>query len=341
MPHLSCVTVTYGPTPTLWVMLESLARTTDRTTTEIVVVTQPDETGSMAEEVARRAPHVRLIALERNEGFGVANNIGVEAASGDLIALLNPDLELTEGWLAPLERALDDPGVLIAAPPLLGPEGVLEEAGQVLFDDGGTDPIGGPRWPGSYDEVMFSRDVDYSSAACWLMRRADFRRLGGFSPDYAPAYFEDVDLAMRVWQSSGRCRLVVGRSVIHHHAPPSTSRTAVALRSREVFESKWRAELGGQPSRSLEGSDGVAIRDHRCGGSHVIRLDAGIDDREAQRLVDEAGRRAEAHPTDRVTVITTPRAMVEKWRRQWCPIGLEVIVADRPGEVVRDRPGVV
>ncbi len=341
MPHLSCVTVTYGPTPSLWPMLESLARTTDRASTEIIVVTQPDESGSMAADVAQHAPHVRLIALDRNEGFGVANNIGVQAAGADLVALLNPDLELTEGWLAPLERALGDSGVTIAAPPLLSPLGEVEEAGQVVYVDGGTDPIGGPRWPGSYDEVMFSRDVDYSSAACWLMRRADFTRLAGFSPDYAPAYFEDVDLALRVWQSGGRCRLVVGRSVIHHHAPPSASRTALALRSREVFEAKWRSVLENQPARPGPGDDGVAVRDHRCGRSHVVRIEAGTTDAEAERLVDEAGERAQAHPTDRVTVITNPRGVVEKWRRRWCGVGLEVLVTDQPTSVRRDRPGSV
>lgn len=333
MPRLSCITVTYGPTPSLWPMLESLARTVDRRTTEVIVVAQPDATGSMADEIARRAPDVTLIALDRNEGFGVANNIGVSRATAEHVALLNPDLELTEGWLAPLERALDDPGVVIAAPPLLSPLGIVEEAGQVVYDDGGTDPIGGPRWPGSYDQVMFSRDVDYSSAACWLMRRDDFARVGGFSIDYAPAYFEDVDLAFRVWQSGGRCRLVVGRSVIHHHEPPSSARTALAERSRGVFETKWAAEIARQPRRPREGDNGDAIRDHRCAHHHVVTIGAGDSDDVAERKVVQAGELAQADPTERVTVVSNPRGVVEKWRRQWCPLGVEVIVAERPGAV--------
>lgn len=329
MPRLSCVTVTYGATPSLWPMLDSLARTTDHATTEIIVVTQPDESGSMADEVARRAPHVRLVALDRNEGFGLANNIGVEAAGSDLIALLNPDLELTEGWLAPLERALGDPSVVIAAPPLLDPRGSVDEAGQVVYDDGGTDPIGGPRWPGSYDQVMFSRDVDYSSAACWLMRRADFTRLGGFSSDYAPAYFEDVDLAFRVWQSGGRCRVVVGRSVIHHHEPPTPSRSALAVRSRGVFETKWIEQIGRQPKRPRSGDDGDVIRDHRCANRYIVTVDPRISEAEADRVVDEAGELALMEPTNRVTVVSGRRGSVEKWRRHWCPLGLEVIVSER------------
>ena len=329
MPRLSCVTVTYGPTPSLWSMLDSLRRTTDRSSTEIIVVTQPDESGSMADEVARRAPHVRLIALDRNAGFGTANNIGVEAAGSDLVALLNPDLELTEGWLAPLECALGDPGVVIAAPPLLTPHGAVDEAGQVVYDDGGTDPIGGPRWPGTYDQVMFSRDVDYSSAACWLMRHEDFARLGGFAPEYSPAYFEDVDLAFHAWQTGGRCRLVVGRSVIHHHEPPTSSRSALAIRSRGVFETKWIDQIARQPKRPRQGDDGDAIRDHRCANRYIITVDSKISESEADRVVEEAGELALMDPTNRVTVVSGRRGAVEKWRRHWCPLGLEVIVSER------------
>jgi len=326
MPRLSCVTVTYGPTPSLWPMLESLRRTTDRADTEVVVVTQPDEHGSMAAEVAARAPYVRLIALDRNEGFGVANNLAAAQCSSDLVAFLNPDLELTEGWFDPLERALGDPGVWIAAPPLLSAAGEVEEAGQVVYADGGTDPIGGARWPGTYDQIMFSRDVDYASAACWLMRRDDFVRLEGFSPDYSPAYFEDVDLAFRVWRAGGRCRLVSNRPVAHHHAEPSAARTALAMRSRSVFEVKWSAELGAQPSRLQTGENGDRVRDHRCGRHHVFTIDAKVSEADAQRMVNEAGELAVASPTDRVTVIASRRASAEGWRRRWCPLGLEVAV---------------
>ena len=328
MPRLSCITVTYGPTPSLWPMLESLRRTTEHADTEVIVVTQPDEHGSMAAEVAARAPDVRLIALDHNAGFGVANNIAAGEATSDLIAFLNPDLQLTDDWSDPLEHALGDPSVWIVAPPLLSLDGSVDEAGQVVYDDGGTDPIGGRRWPGSYEQMMFSRDVDYSSAACWMMQRERFESLGGFSPVYAPAYFEDVDLAFSVWGSGGRCRLVSTRPVIHDHAEPSSSRMALAIRSRGEFESRWATEIARQPKRLRSGEDGERVRDHRCANRYVITVESGLSESRAQRVVDEAGELALVSPTDRVTVIAGRRASVEAWRRRWCPLGLEIVVSD-------------
>jgi GT2 family glycosyltransferase len=218
MPLVSCISVTYGPTPEIFSLLESVQRHAGDITFDMTVMAQPSDEGSMAEEISRRAPWVRVIALDSNIGFGPANNLAIDQAAGDFIALLNPDIVVTEGWLSPLLSALDDRAVFVAAPPLLSAEGRVDEAGQVMFADGGSDAIGGAQWPNDYEQMMFSRDVDYASAACWLMRRAVFLELGGFDPAYAPAYFEDPDLAFTARARGLVTRLVVDRPVVHTHA---------------------------------------------------------------------------------------------------------------------------
>lgn len=328
-PHVSCITVTYGPTPTLWAMLESLHRTTPRQDVEVIVVTQPDAESSMATEVARRYPNVSLIALNENVGFGAANNRGVEIARGELVALLNPDLVLPERWLDPLQSALTDESVTIAAPPLLNWFGYLDEAGQVMYSDGGSEPFGPSGFHASYEQLMFSRDVDYSSAACWLMRRNDFVDLDGFDLAYSPAYFEDVDLAFRVWKAGGRCRLVSSRPVIHDHAAATTERTRIAVRSRDVFRSKWTAELEKQPRRFIGRESCERVRDHRCTDHRRVDIDKKFSDAQARVLVDEVGRWAQANPTARATVHCNHRAVVEEWRRIWCGHGLEIVSNDK------------
>ncbi|MEY4228780.1 MAG: hypothetical protein RLZ84_1372, partial [Actinomycetota bacterium] len=169
MSRVTCITVTYGFTPTLSRTVEALVRHAGNQSQEIIVVTQPDTHG-FRQDVDSLADQVSHIGLDENVGFGLANNLAVENCDSEFVAFVNPDLVVTEGWLDPLVRALDDRSVAIAAPPLLNAEGLLDEAGQSIFSDGGTEAMGGPLWPADYDSVMFSRDVDYASAACWLMR---------------------------------------------------------------------------------------------------------------------------------------------------------------------------
>ena len=267
MTTLTIITVTYGPDDRVESMLSSLWRTMRDGSIEMdwssTVVCQPDDTGQSAVDAVRRgAPWAEVIEVDENLGFAGANNLSVSRSDDDLVAFLNPDLELTEGWLAPLIAALDDPSVGIAAPVLLNGEGDIDEAGQVMFSDGGSIAVGGRHWPNfpqSYRSVMVDRIVDYASAACWVMRRSTFNELGGFSTDYWPAYFEDADLAFKAREAEYQTRLVTARPVIHHHEPPTDELLALGRRSRAVFEQKWATALRGQPSRELLETDPNAL----------------------------------------------------------------------------------
>jgi hypothetical protein len=224
-----------------------------------------------------------------------------------------------------LLSALDDHAVFVAAPPLLSAEGRVDEAGQVMFADGGSDAIGGPQWPHDYEQMMFSRDVDYASAACWVARQSVFQSLGGFDPAYAPAYFEDPDLAFTARARGLVSRLVVDRPVVHAHATATECRVALAERSRKTFQKKWAAELLSQPTRLVNGEDGSRVRDHMCGSRTLILIGDSVVEAEVAAIVETAGHSALANPRDRVTVGLSPRPFVEGLRRRWGRAGLEII----------------
>ena len=247
MRTVHCVTVTHGLSTTVAAMLESLSRTTRGLGREVsvTVVVQPDASGATASsELAPFAGWVDVVEPGANLGFGPANNLGASRSDSDAIALLNPDLELVEGWLEPLVSALaENDRVAIAAPPLLTSEGHLEEAGASVDSDGLTIGIGGGRSDVSYADAMRDRDVTYASAACWLVRRSAFEAVDGFDPAFVPAYYEDVDLALRLADAGQRCRLVTDRPVVHHHLGPDAGRAEIAERSRRLFVDRWGARL--------------------------------------------------------------------------------------------------
>ena len=228
-------------------MLESLHRTTIGVglPIEMTLVIQPDADGATAiADVAHLTHWVDVIELQENIGFGPANNLGAERSDSPYIALLNPDLELVEGWLEPLIRVLEgDESIAIAAPPLLTANGDLEEAGATVDAEGVTIGVGGSRSDVPYADAMRERDIAYASAACWLVRRSVFETVGGFDPLFAPAYYEDVDLALRLVDVGNRCRLVPRRPVVHHHRGPDAGRAAIAERSRQLFVERWAARF--------------------------------------------------------------------------------------------------
>ena len=338
MARVTCVSVAYGPTPEIGRMLASLRRNTVNDgalrDVDVCVVTQPSREGR-----ASLSQHswVREIALDDNIGFGPANNLAVASCDSEFVAFLNPDLELTPGWLAPLVAALDDPSVAVAAPVLLNADGLVDEAGAVVCDNAETYAMGSHTWPGGYDEVMFSHDVPYASAACWVMRRVVFESLGGFDPVYAPAYFEDPDLCFTAAVRGLVTRLVVDRPVVHHHSAASEFRLDIARRSQTAFKAKWADVLTSLPSVGAWGADGAGGRDLACSSRTLFEVTDGVSESRVREVVAEAGALAAANPRDRVTVSLTTRSRpwVIGLCRDWASRGLEIVesgvAARRPG----------
>ena len=133
-PVASLVVVAYGQRPLVARLLESIAAHTPEVH-EVVLVdnASPDDT---AEWVHEHHPEVQLVDAGTNLGYGGGANLGVRVARADHIVLLNSDLEVMPGWLGPLLRALQQPGVAIAAPISVDQAGRVVEAGATVTADG-------------------------------------------------------------------------------------------------------------------------------------------------------------------------------------------------------------
>lgn len=175
-------------------------------------------------------PNLVYLRNDATQGFVRSVNRAARAARGRFLLLLNNDTQVQPGWLDALVAAFDDPRVGIAGSKLVYPSGHLQEAGAVLRSDGSVDLVGLNEDPrlGPYDR---GREVDHCSGASLMIPRDLFLELGGFDEAFAPAYYEDCDLSLRV-RSRGRKVVYVPGSTVVHHLSVTTS--AVGEKARQI-----------------------------------------------------------------------------------------------------------
>jgi GT2 family glycosyltransferase/glycosyltransferase involved in cell wall biosynthesis len=180
---------------------------------EIVVVDDASTDGS-AEFVRGRFPGVKMVALDRNHGFGGASNAGFRAASNGLVVLLNSDMRVAPDFLAPLMEGFADPEVFAVSCQIFFSDSakVREETGltQGWWQDGSLrvrhriDP--------AVDELF---PCFYGGGGSCAFDRAKFLELGGFDPVLEPFYLEDTDLGYMAWKRGWKV-LYQPRSVVFH-----------------------------------------------------------------------------------------------------------------------------
>lgn len=220
---------------------------------EVVIVdnASPDASGAL---VRLSVIGARFVFNDVNLGFGGAMNQAVAAARAPAVCLLNPDTEVQPGWLGPLLSRLDrDVRCAAVTSLLLDPDGGIQEAGAVIDGSGHTHAVGGPSWELAAS-ALGPRQIDYASAACLVVRTAAFREIGGFSPEFFPAYFEDADLALRFRAAGWSMWLEPESRVVHRKGATDTGGAARHLAHTNLlrFRAKWGTELARRP---LDGND--------------------------------------------------------------------------------------
>lgn len=180
---------------------------------ELIVVDNGSTDGSAA-LVRQRYPGVRLRESEANLGFAGGANLGLSAARGEALFLLNQDVVLQDGALAAMSETLKDPGVGVAGCKVLYPDGTLQHAGGVIHwpravaDHRGVGQPDDGRWDAA-------RDVDYVTGAAWGFRRDVLDAVGGLDAGFWPAYYEDTDYCFRVRAAGLRVVYVPAAVAIH------------------------------------------------------------------------------------------------------------------------------
>jgi GT2 family glycosyltransferase len=226
--------------------LHSIRANTPEVAYEVIVAddSSTDETGKILDHVG----NIRVIRNGCNLQFLKNCNRAARLASGKYLLFLNNDTNVQKNWLSRLlEPAEKDPAVGMVGAKLVYPDGRLQEAGGIIWSDGSGWNYGwfdDPQKP----QYNYPREPDYVSGACLLIRRDLWEKTGGFDERFAPAYYEDTDLAFQV-RSLGYKVIYQPESVVVHFEGISsgTDPDAGTKRHQEInrmiFLEKWRPVL--------------------------------------------------------------------------------------------------
>jgi O-antigen biosynthesis protein len=306
--------------------LRSLAGHAAATSFEVIVVDDlsSDSTAARLKEIGG----VRGVRNAENLGFVGSCNAGAAIARGEFVLFLNNDTVVTAGWLEALLRTFEEEGDAgLVGAQLVYPDGRLQEAGGIVFNDGSGWNYGRFEDPDD-TRFAFRREADYCSGAAIMLRRALFEKLGRFDQRYAPAYYEDTDLAFAVRAAGLKVFYEPRSRVIHFEGITAGTDTGSGMKryqviNRDKFLDKWRDALRAQPA------PGTAIHlaaTHRA-RRRILIIDATTpapdQDSGSLRMVNlmRVLRRNHCH----VAFMASNRAWVEGYTDDLQGLGIEVL----------------
>jgi GT2 family glycosyltransferase len=220
-PLVSFITVNYNHLDDTIEFLESAQKLT-YPNIEVIVVDNDSPKEKPTPEIISRFPKVRFIQSDKNRGFAGGNNLGLAAAKGDYLFLLNNDTVMPEGFLEPIIDFMEShPDAGMASPKVLYPDGkTLQYAGAVAIS-----PLTGRgKRLGLFEEdkgqynTIYRTDLGHGAAL--IVTRKAFDAVG-LMPEIYFLYYEEHDWVEQM-RKKGFNMYYIGTTHIIHKESVST-----------------------------------------------------------------------------------------------------------------------
>lgn len=273
--------------------ISTIGQFTDWPNLEIIVIDNGSteaKTKTYFRKIAKEG--IKVLAMPGPFNYADLNNRAVEAASGEIVGLINNDIEaLHEGWLDEIVGQLLRPGVGAVGAKLLWPNSMVQHGG-VLLGVGNVAGHFGNRlsdedW-GDHGRNQLVQQVSGVTAACLFLRKKDYLAAGGMDALAFPVAFNDVDLCLKlrkqgkaiIWTPHARLLHAESASRGHEDTPQKRAR---AQRELDQLRKRWAPVLlrdpAYHPSLNLDtyshAFGGLALppRDRRPRGPALVGTD--------------------------------------------------------------------
>lgn len=257
-PRVSLIVPTRDKVELLRTCISSILTKTEYPDYEVVIVDNQSSKSETLEYFAELGsePRVRVLRYDEPFNYSAINNYAAARATGQLLGLLNNDIEVeSPGWLREMaaEAVRDDVGAVGAM--LLYPNNTIQHAGVLLGMHGVAGHVyaGLPRdHTGQMGRALLVQEMSAVTAACMLVRKAVFDEAGGLDEALCVA-FNDVDFCLRV-RALGYRNLWTPHAVLYHHESASRGyedtpeKKARFSGEVEFMRSRWGDTLLRDPS---------------------------------------------------------------------------------------------
>ncbi len=237
-----------------------LERTTYRNYEVVILDNGSIEKDTLAyfRELARHS-NVSVLRYDQPFNYSKINNFGASNTRGEIIGLLNNDIEvISPGWLTEMVSHANRPEIGVVGAMLYYPNDTIQHAGVVLGVGGvaGHSYVGMPRgYPGDKHRAGLAQNVSAVTAACAVLRRSVFDKVGGLDEALVVA-FNDVDFCIRV-REAGYRNLWTPFAELYHHESASrgyenTPEKIERFKREESFmRARWGKILESDPYYNL------------------------------------------------------------------------------------------
>lgn len=231
-PKVSVIILSYNHPDLMKKTLDSVINFSHYPNLEIIVVDNASNQETV--KLLKSYPQIKLILNKTNYGFSKGNNIGLKAATGDYLILLNNDVIVTSGWISRLLFYAQQPKVGLVGPVT---NSIGNEA-KIDFDISNYHNYTYPHW-GQYLEV------NNIAAFCWIMSRKTYQLIGELDERFGRGMFEDDDYCKRVKNKNLKI-LITDDTFVHHFGAASFSQIPeyqqLFLENKNKFEKKWKSK---------------------------------------------------------------------------------------------------
>jgi len=245
-PLVSIIIPAYNQWDYTFACLKSILQNSNGISYEIILA--DDNSTDETRQVKKYIKNIIVIRNEENLGFLYNCNNAAESAKGKYIVLLNNDTLVQRDWLTWLVKTMEErPDVGLVGAKVIFATGKLQEAGSIVFKDGSAMNYGREDDP-ELPQYNYFKDIDYGSGCSICVRTGLWKKAGGFDTRYAPAYYEDTDLAVQVRKMGYRSVYQPKTTIIHfegisHGTDLTEGIKKNQVKNQEIFYNKWKEEF--------------------------------------------------------------------------------------------------
>jgi glycosyltransferase involved in cell wall biosynthesis len=256
-PRVTAIIPTKDYSSSLGVVIDGLLNKTDYPNLEIIVInndSQEPETFDFFQKAKRQG--VKIIDFPGEFNYSAINNFAVKNATGDILLLLNNDVEVINNqWLKELVSHSIRHGIGAVGPRLYYPDDHVQHDG-IVIGIGGVAGYANPRLHrnevGEHGGSRLSRNYSAVTGAVLAVRKEIYEKVGGLDEKNLAVAFNDVDFCLKLTELGYR-NLFTPFAELYHHESLSRGDDTSPKKSRRFqkealyMKSRWSKQIENDP----------------------------------------------------------------------------------------------